>query len=453
MLTVLAFVVALGLLIAVHEYGHYRVAVACGVKVLRFSIGMGKPLFRWRGKNGETEFVIAALPIGGYVRMLDEREGDVPADQLSRAFNRQPLRKRAAIVAAGPAANLLLAVLLYGLVNWMGQEQPQAIIAKPAQATLAERAGLLGGEQILSVQTAGADAAAVESFEALRWALMQAALNGRDVELIWQKAGGSEQGQTYLPLSSLQGSDLDQTALRQIGIEYPWSPAVLGDVLTGMPAEKAGLQPGDRVLQVNDIQITDAPQLRSLIRSAAADPAVQNAMWLIERQDRQLQLPVELDVVEDKGLAIGRVGAMIGSAPAMVLVQKGPIDSLLAGVVKTWDVSVLSLQMMGKMLIGQASLQNLSGPLTIADYAGKSASLGLVQYILFLALISVSLGVLNLLPLPVLDGGHLMYYLWEGVTGRAVSDVWMERLQRGGIGLLLVMMSIALFNDISRIWG
>ncbi len=452
MLTVLAFVVALGLLIAVHEYGHYRVAVACGVKVLRFSIGMGKPLLRWKGRNSETEFVIAALPLGGYVRMLDEREGDVPADQLSRAFNRQPLHKRAAIVAAGPIANLLLAVVLYGLVSWMGQEQPQAIIAKPAAATLAERAGLQGGEQILSVQT-GADAAAVESFEALRWALLQAALNGRDAQLIWQKSDGREQGQAYLPLSSLQGADLDQTALRQIGIEYPWSPAVLGDVLAGMPAEKAGLQPGDRVLKVNDIQIADAPQLRGLIRGAAADPALQNAMWVVERNGQQLQIPMQLEVLEDKGQLIGRVGAMIGSAPAMVLVQKGLLDSLLAGAVKTWDVSVLSLQMMGKMLIGQASLQNLSGPLTIADYAGKSASLGLVQYILFLALISVSLGVLNLLPLPVLDGGHLMYYLWEGVTGRAVSDVWMERLQRGGIGLLLVMMSIALFNDISRIWG
>lgn len=453
MLTLVAFVVALGLLIAIHEYGHYRVAVACGVKVLRFSIGMGKPLLKWKGRNSETEFVIAALPLGGYVRMLDEREGAVPAAELSRAFNRQPLRKRVAIVAAGPLANLLLAVVLYSVVNWVGQEQPSAVISAPLSGTLAAQAGLQGGEKILSVQVGQAAAKSVESFEDLRWQLTQAALNGDDAVLTWVPPGSESPVQGRIASSSLAASALDQAALRRIGIDAPWTPAVLGALMPGMPAEAAGLQSGDVVLAVNGAPIKDGAQLRTLIRQAAVDAGLQSQLWQIQRQQQSLTVKVVPDWVDTQDGAIGRIGAYVGGPPEMVTVQKGVVASVQAGVSKTWDVSVLSLQMMAKMLIGQASLQNLSGPLTIADYAGKSASLGVVQYILFLALISVSLGVLNLLPLPVLDGGHLMYYLWEGVTGHPVSDAWMERLQRVGIGLLLVMMSIALFNDVSRIWG
>ena len=453
MLTLVAFIVALGVLIAIHEYGHYRVAVACGVKVLRFSIGIGKPLLRWKGRNSETEFVIAALPLGGYVRMLDEREGGVPEADVHRAFNRQPLRKRAAIVAAGPLANLLLAVVLYSLVNWVGQEQPKSVISAPLPNTLAAQAGLVGGEWVKQVQVGQGEVKPVESFEDLRWHLTQAALNGQDALLTWRTPGGQGLMQGVIATSSLAEDGLDQVVLQRIGLNAPWTPAVLGQLSKGMPAEAAGLMPGDEVLSINEFPVRDGAQLRQLIRQAGEDASLQTQQWKILRNQQSLTLTVIPSLVEVSEGLVGRIGAYVGGAPEMVLVQKGLLDSIVAGVARTWDVSVLSVQMMAKMLIGQASLENLSGPLTIADYAGKSASLGVVQYVLFLALISVSLGVLNLLPLPVLDGGHLMYYLWEGVTGHPVSDAWMERFQRVGIGLLLVMMSIALFNDISRIWG
>lgn len=453
MLTVVAFIVALGLLIAIHEYGHYRVAVACGVKVLRFSIGIGKPLLKWKGRSAETEFVIAALPLGGYVRMLDEREGAVPSEQLHRAFNRQPLHKRAAIVAAGPIANLLLAIVLYSVVNWVGMEQPKAVLAAPAAGTLAEKAGLQGGEWVQSVQVGRGEPVSVQSFEDLRWQITQSALDGHDATLRWVAEGGATQGQTQLSLSLLAKASLDAAALERIGIAAPWTPAIVGELLPEMPAQKAGLQPGDKVLAVDGLSIKDGTQLRGVIKQAGQGSAAAAQSWLVQRGAQTIHVLVQPEQVQGPEGMVGRIGAFIGGTPEMVVVQKGVIDGIVAGVVKTWDVSVLSLQMMFKMVMGQASLSNLSGPLTIADYAGKSASMGLIQYILFLALISVSLGVLNLLPLPVLDGGHLMYYLWEGVTGHPVSDVWMERLQRVGISLLLVMMAIALFNDISRLWG
>lgn len=453
MLTVVAFIVALGLLIAVHEYGHYRVAIACGVKVLRFSIGMGKPLIKWKGRNAETEFVIAALPLGGYVRMLDEREAEVPPEQLHRAFNRQPLRKRAAIVAAGPVANLLLAIALYSLVNWVGLEQPKAIVSAPKLGTLAHQAGLQSGVLVHGVQSGLGGGNAVQSFEDLRWHITQSALNGQDLTLLWTDRDEKTQGQTQLQLSSFSREKLDAQALDQIGVVEPWTPAVVGELMPGMPAQKAGLKSGDVVIRVNGQTVADGAQLRALIRSAVSGAEAIAQEWSVERGGAVLNLVVHPELVDSAEGKIARIGAYIGGAPEMVLVQQGLFSGLSAGFAKTWDVSVLSVQMMVKMLSGQASLANLSGPLTIADYAGKSASLGWVQYILFLAMISVSLGVLNLLPLPVLDGGHLMYYLWEGVTGHPVSDAWMERLQRVGISLLLVMMAIALFNDISRLWG
>ena len=456
MLTVIAFVVALGVLIAVHEYGHYRVAVACGVKVERFSVGFGKALLRWQPKRQhpgqQTEFVIGAFPLGGYVKMLDEREGPVAPEERHRAFNTQPLRSRAAIVAAGPIANLLLAVVLYTAVNWVGVEEPVARLARPVAASLAEAAGLRGGEHITRAGFDG-DLEPVQSFEDLRWRITRGALDGRDLSLEVAGEEGRPARQLVLPLSRIEAKDADPQMFRKIGVLAPLTRPEIGEVMAGSAGERAGLRKGDLVRAVGDTAIYDGQQLREVIRASVDGDQPRTQAWQVQRNGQSVTLEVKPEVREEGAAKVGRIGAYVGAPPDMVTVRQGLVDGVWRGVVRTWEMSALTVRMMVKMVTGQASLKNLSGPLTIADYAGKSASLGLTQYLIFLAAISVSLGVLNLMPLPVLDGGHLMYYLWEGLTGKSVSDAWMERFQRGGVALLLVMMSIALFNDVTRLFG
>ena len=450
MLTVVAFFVALGLLIAIHEYGHYRVAVACGVKVLRFSVGFGKPVFTWKGKGSDTEFVVGLFPLGGYVRMLDEREAPVDPHERHLAFNTQPLRSRAAIVAAGPLANLLLAVLLYSIVNWGGVQEPKAVLSSPVAGSVADKAGLVGGELVRRAATGDDELVPMRSFEELRWVLTQGALDGERVRLELQNTPSSSPREVVMDLSVLDVRDADAQLFRKIGVMAPWTRPSIGEVMPGGAAERAGLRNGDVVRRVGNTNVVDGMQLRELIRSSVQEGKVAPQIWMVERGGQMLELEVVPDSVTDGSVSVGRINAYVGDSPEMVEVDYGLWEGLARGFERTWDVSTLTLRMMGRMLTGEASLKNLSGPLTIADYAGRSAEMGLMQYLAYLALISVSLGVLNLLPLPVLDGGHLMYYLWEGVTGKSVSDTWMEYLQRGGVAVLALMMSIALFNDISR---
>jgi regulator of sigma E protease len=369
------------------------------------------------------------------------------------AFNTQPLRSRVAIVAAGPLANLLLAVILYSIVNWAGVLQAAPILASPEAGSIAERAGLVGGEQVQRAAFDDEEFQVVQSFEDLRWFLTRGALEARDVRLELTGLGGKSSGEKLLKLRGLEAAEANAELFRKIGLTGPYTRPVLGEVVAGGAADRAGLLDGDLVRQVGSVSIVDGQQLRQLIRASVVNGGAKAEVWKIDRSGALLDLTVEPEAKQDGANVIGKIGAYVGTMPVLVDVQYGLLDGAWRGFVRTWDVSALTLRMMVKMVVGEASLKNLSGPLTIADYAGKSAGLGLTQYLLFLALISVSLGVLNLLPLPVLDGGHLMYYLWEGVTGKPVSDVWMDRMQRVGVAFLMLMMSIALFNDVTRLFG
>jgi len=453
MVTILAFIFTLGVLIVIHEYGHYRVAVACGVKVLRFSVGFGRVLWRRQVTPDSTEFVICALPLGGYVKMLDEREGPVDPREQDRSFNRKPLLQRTAIVAAGPAANLLLAVLLYAAAHWIGVDEPKALMGPPISTSLAERAGLRAGDWAREWSTDGVDWQELHSMTDLRWQVTQAVVRGERLQLAVTDRDGRARRTVVLGLDSLGASEVDAKLMQRVGLGAVFSEPVLGEVKAAGPAALAGLRAGDRVLSIDAVAVVDAGSVRDIIRASGRDGVARTMQWRIERSGQAMTFAVTPTVVKEGEQQIGRVGVYPGQPAEMVTVRYGVFEGLSQAVVQTWQMSTLTLKMLGKMVIGQASLKNLSGPLTIADYAGQSVRLGLAYYLGFLAVVSVSLGVLNLLPLPVLDGGHLMYYLFEGVTGRPVSELWLERLQRGGVAIMLMMMSLALYNDVARLLG
>ncbi|MGC8701741.1 MAG: RIP metalloprotease RseP [Thiomonas sp.] len=448
LITLLAFAFALGVLITIHEYGHYRVAVASGVKVLRFSIGFGKPLLRWTQGADKTEFVLAAIPLGGYVRMLDEREGAVAEAELPRAFNRQSLSRRAAIVAAGPAANLLLAVALFAVVAMVGVREPVAILGAPPAQSPAALAGVQGGERVTAIAQAGTTQE-VKSWTDLRWKLLNAAMNGDRLDLIVQSPAQTLQRQIPLDFSASSGAAESAGFLTSFGLHLQSPPAEIREVVAGGPAQRSGLRAGDRITAVDGKPTTTADALMRAIQQSGGKVL----QLQVRRGDAVFSAQLQPTSVLVGGKRVWRIEALLGGDIPTVKVERNPLQALQNGAQRTWDLSVLTLKTLGRMVIGQASLQNLSGPVTIADYAGKSAELGWMAYLSFLAVVSVSLGVLNLLPLPVLDGGHLLYYAYEGLTRRSVSQRWQERLQQGGLAVIATMMAIALYNDLTRLLG
>lgn len=442
--TVLWFLVAIGILVVVHEFGHFLAARLAGVKVLRFSVGFGKPLFSKRLGPDQTEWTLSALPFGGYVKMLDEREGDVLPAEAHRAFNRATVWRRIGIVAAGPAANFLLAILFYWVLLMQGLPALKPIVGEPPADTPAARAGLVAGDEIVRVN--GVD---TPSFTDLRLTLLRAGVAGEAMRL--ELADGRIAQLESIPLET---ENLERDTLRPLGIvrHDPDIEPVIGSVLAGGAAARGGLREGDRLLAADGVPIAT---WQHWVKTIRAHPGKQLAID-IQRDGRALALGITPDSVDESGVRIGKIGAgpkvdEAVLAPLMTEVRYGPVEALWRGAVKTWDMSVFTLEMMGRMVLGQVSWKNLSGPLTIADYAGQSATLGWISFVGFLALVSVSLGVLNLLPIPLLDGGHLMYYVAEVLTGRPVSERTMEIGARVGMMLLLLLMSFALFNDLQRL--
>ena len=456
-MTVLAFLGALGLLITVHEWGHYRVAVACGVKVLTFSMGFGPSLFRWRSRQPRpgqnTEFVIALIPLGGYVKMLDENEAEVAPQELGMAFNRQPLWARTAIVAAGPVANLLLAVLLYAATFWVGQYETRALMSSPVAGSAAEVAGLKSGDLIVRAGTSPESLQEIASLDDLRWWVLQQDLIHDRVLL--EVRSSAERGTHLLSLEPLSAADPTNSStptLASLGLGGAWSRAVLGDLTPGRAADQAGLQRGDEVLRIDGRVVVDAAALRAMVRDSGVHQAPVPQVWQIRRGSQGL-LTVEVtpEWVTENTQSYGRIGAQVGEPPAQQWVQYGWLDGLSRAVTRTREMVWMTVEMLGRLLIGQASLDHLSGPLTMADYAGRTASVGLGAYLSYLALLSVSLGVFNLLPLPVLDGGHLLYYLYEAFTGRPPAPQWLDVMQRVGFAFLVALMAFSLFNDVVRL--
>lgn len=449
--TVLAFLVTVGVLIAVHEWGHFQVARWCGVRVLRFSIGFGPVIWRRQAGPEVTEYALSAIPLGGYVKMLDAREGDVPAALLGETFNHKPLWQRSAIVAAGPIANLVLAVLLYAASHWIGVQEVKPLLAAPAPGSLMERAGLRSGDLVAAAAIDEAPWRDVASLSDLYWQVMQAATHRQTLRLQLTDDEGRGAREVTLALND-PDIEVDDKLFGRLGFAGPYTSAVMGDVVAKGPAEAAGLRKGDRVVSADGRAVIDGPQLRRLIRESAQRPEAVLALR-VERAGQLIDMNVTPRRVQDAGREVGRIDAVVGTPPALVTVQQGPIDGLLRGAERTWEVSWLTLKMFGRMITGEASLKNISGPLTIADVAGQSANRGLAYYLGFLALVSVGLGVLNLLPVPMLDGGHLMYHLFEAITGRPPSDIWLERLQRVGAFVLFLLIGVALHNDVLRLLG
>ena len=443
--TVVAFVLALGPLIVLHELGHYTVARLCGVKVLRFSIGFGRPLFRWVRGRDRTEWVVSAIPLGGYVAMLDEREVDgapIPAADLPRAFNRQPVAKRMAIVVAGPLANLLVAVLLYTGLNVIGIDEPKAVFSTPEASSELARVGIDAPFEAVAL-----DGDALRSVVDLRWRLLKIGIDHGTASLQVRRADGVGPTRTVdVDLGRLETREFENEFMSKLGLQLLLRQPGIGEVSDPKGrAAAAGLRAGDRIVSIDDRPVDDVETFRRIL---AAAPERKLAMT-VDRAGSELRVDVT-PAASNTNPSIGVIGVFPTGRSERVKVRYGPVDAVVRGASQTWDLGVFSLRMIGKMLAGQVSLKNISGPVTIADYAKQSLDLGPLFFINFIAFISISLGVMNLLPIPMLDGGHLLYYSAEIVRGRPPSERFLAWSQRAGLFLLGSLMVVALFNDFLR---
>jgi regulator of sigma E protease len=450
MIYVVAFIVTVGILVVIHEFGHYLVARWLDVKILRFSVGFGRPIWMKRAGRDQTEWAIARIPLGGYVKMADEREGEVSAEDLPRAFNRKPAWARILIVLAGPAANFLFAIVAYWVLFVAGMPGLKPVLGDSVPNTPAAAAGLANGDIITAI---GGEPA--QTWSDVRWLLLKEAVRHAPTEIVVEDGRGLHSTRS-LDLAGLARDDLDRDFLGKLGLRpyRPQAPAVLGRVLPDSAAERAGLRQGDRVRSVNGKAVESWYDFTAQVAPNAGKPIV----LVIERDGRNLAITAQPEVVSEGGTRFGRLGV---EAPESLkretermttIVRYGPVAALGQAAYKVADLSVFSLKMLGRMVVGDVSWKNLSGPITIADYAGQSVQLGWVASLVFLALVSVSLGVLNLLPVPLLDGGHLVYYFAEILKGSPVSERTMEIGQRVGLALLLGLTVFAFYNDINRLF-
>ncbi|MCQ2999408.1 sigma E protease regulator RseP [Pseudomonas syringae] len=439
--------VALGVLVTFHEYGHFWVARRCGVKVLRFSVGFGTPLVRWHDRQG-TEFVIAAIPLGGYVKMLDEREGDVPPELADQSFNRKSVYQRIAIVSAGPIANFLLAIVFFWILAMLGTQQVRPVIGAIEAGSIAQQAGLSAGQEIVSV-----DGEATAGWSAVNLQLVRRLGESGTVALKVREPGATVDTAHSLALDNwLKGAE-EPDPIKSLGIR-PWRPAlppVLAELDPKGPAQAAGLKTGDRLVALDGRPVEEWQQVVDWVRER---PDAKISLR-VEREGAQLDVPLTLAARGEGEASSGYLGAGVKGIdwpPEMLReVSYGPLAAVAVGASRTWTMSVLTLDSLRKMLFGELSVKNLSGPITIAKVAGASAQSGIGDFLNFLAYLSISLGVLNLLPIPVLDGGHLLFYLIEWARGRPLS----ERVQgwgiQIGISLVVGVMLLALVNDLGRL--
>ncbi|MBR7798500.1 RIP metalloprotease RseP [Undibacterium sp. FT137W] len=445
----LAFIFALGILITFHEFGHYFIARLCGVRVLRFSIGIGRPIWSKKFANSETEWMISAIPLGGYVKFLDSREIDTSRmsdPELAGDFLKQSVWKRIAIVAAGPLFNFLLAIFVFWALFMHGTSDPVAKVRVASSHSTAFVAGVRHGDIIRKINDES-----VQSWSDMRWKILQAGLDRQEVRLLVERKNPDRpvslnQIEIKLPLQQLTSSDFESDFLYKLGLEIFRPAAILSAVSPNGPADKAGLKAGDQILAIDSNPVLDSLAFKEIVNASPN----KSLNLLVLGSGQEFELTITPEAALENGKQVGRVQVVPLSTIEMTELRYSMFDALLHASVRTWDTSVLTLKMIGKMLIGEVSWRNITGPITIADFAGQTAKNGWISYLQFIALISISLGVMNLLPIPVLDGGHLLYYSLEVLTGRPIPEKYVEMAQRGGLTVLLCLMLVAFFNDIIR---